>query len=82
MFVLKKVLNWIFYFLTLRKRQSTYKFIEYFWREEVDVVWKFNCSIKKFFKGNLAIGRSIGADWQGRHSFFCQEHVGHQKDNQ
>lgn len=68
--------------LTPRKIESTYKFIEYFWREVVYVVWKFNCPIKKFPKGNLAVDWSNGADWQGGHSFLGQKCVGHQKNRQ
>lgn len=78
----QQILNWILHVLTLRKIESTYKFIEHFWREEVYVVRKFNCPIKKLPKGNLAVGRSTGADWQGGHSFLGQKHVGHQKNRQ
>lgn len=76
-----KVLNCNFLF-SWSQGKSTYKFIEYFRREEVDVVRKFNCSVKKFLEGKLAIDRSIGADWQRGHSFLCQKHVGHQKGHQ
>lgn len=47
---------------------GTYKFIEHFGGEVMDVVRQDDCAVKQVSQGHLAVGSPAGTDGQGGHA--------------
>ena len=56
------------FLLEISKKYSTYKFVEHFRGEVMDVVGHHDCPVKQVSKGHLAVARPIGTDGGGDHT--------------
>ena len=56
------------FLLEISKKYSTYKFVEHFRGEVMDVVGHHDCPVKQVSKGHLAVASPIGTDGSGDHT--------------
>lgn len=60
---------------------STYKFVEHFRGEVMDVVGQDDCAVKQVSKGHLAVDSPAGTDGKGGHT-LAQEQIWHQQQQE